>query len=540
MRRNFLNFSGFCRALSAINPDIPPYIYKIEYESYTKLKSLDLPYFFDLSHFSSALKISPKQLLFYINHKNRAYVTFKLQKKKCGFRYISAPNKNLKEVQRWILDNILYKLEVSSYCHGFYPERSIVTNAEEHINQPLVLGIDLKDFFPSIKKNRVKGIFKTIGYTERVADFLSEICTYKWCLPQGAPTSPMLANLVAWNLDINLGRYCKRKKFTYTRYADDITISGNKQIPRYKTKIYRIIEEEGFIVNYDKTRLFDKGSSQKVTGLIVNDKVSIGRIRKKNLRAKIHNIIKNGPIYENRNNDPYFKERLMGDVGFAKMVDPAFGEYLDNQIKLINWGEYFTYIQPEQAEEQVIRSLRRTAKSIVISFDKLGFFHGVGQIPQSEWTDELLSFIDELKEKCREHKRKSCEECLIRQDNIEYDRCLKYILGKFIGSTCGPHYGLEIFDIGGHTEFEDGTVFAAFLLKSSDDTDSKNSLCVQFYDILPREELDVIGIVTNRDIDNQLFLRLRRMMRDNQNERMYCFIQKRELGRIVYTFRRME
>jgi retron-type reverse transcriptase len=318
-----------------------------------------LPYFLNVDHLASYCGISPSQLHLFISNKRKAYSTFKLPKKRGGIRTIDAPSKKMKLVQRWILDNILYKLNPGEYAHGFIPKKSIVTNASVHVGQNLVLGIDLKDFFPSITLSRVIGLFRSIGYTEEVSHVLGELCTFNWRLPQGAPTSPMISNLIAWNMDLKLSKFCQKRNLNYSRYADDITISGGKDLPRYKTLIFHKIEDEGFKINWDKVRLHDRGSSQRVTGLVVNEKVTLGRKKKKWLRAIVHNIVNNGHLAENKDNDPFFKERIFGHLALAKMVEPDFAESLLDSLKGVDWDSYYENLADLKKSELVVRSLEK-------------------------------------------------------------------------------------------------------------------------------------------------------------------------------------
>jgi len=318
-----------------------------------------LPYIFNVDHLASICGISPSLLHLFISNKRKAYSTFRLPKKKTGFRLINAPSKDMKLVQRWILDNILYKLNAGEYAHGFLPNKSIVTNASVHVGQELVLGIDLKDFFPSITLKRVIGLFQSIGYNEEISYALGELCTFNWRLPQGAPTSPMISNLIAWGMDMELSKFCKKRNLNYSRYADDITISGGKNLPKYKTLIYRKIEDEGFSINWDKVRLHGRGSSQRVTGLVVNEKVSLDRKKKKKLRAKVHNIVKNGPKIENRENNPFFKEQIFGELAFIKMVEPDFANSLINSLKCVDWEDYEKDSTDLRKSELSVRSLEK-------------------------------------------------------------------------------------------------------------------------------------------------------------------------------------
>ena len=171
----------------------------------------------------------------------------------------------------------------------------------------------------------------------------------------------MLANLAIASLDIIIDKYCKRRNFKYSRYADDITISGSHELPMHKQKIIAIIERSGFAVNEEKTRLHSRGFRQKVTGLVVNDKVSIGRSQKKILRAIVHNILKNGCEIENREKDPFFKEKIFGKLAFAKMVEPDFANPLIKKLKCFNWASYDKQTIDSRESELIIRSLRKKA-----------------------------------------------------------------------------------------------------------------------------------------------------------------------------------
>ncbi|NPE30691.1 RNA-directed DNA polymerase [Methanococcoides sp. SA1] len=340
-------------------PSLSKEEYNTNFKSFKKLKKMKLPYIYDLEHFCNLSNSSSKQIGFYLSHKDKAYSTFNLRKKTGGLREINAPAKNLKHVQRWILDHILHKIDVGTSAHGFVPGRSIVTNASIHVNQDLVLGIDIKDFFPSISANSVYYVFKRVGYAREVSRLLAEVCTHNWRLPQGAPTSPTLANLVALSLDSDIEKYCSKRNFKYSRYADDITISGSSNLPMHKQKILEIIEKNLFIVNEDKTRMFSQGSKQKVTGLVVNDKVSIGRNRKKKIRAIVHNILKNGPVRENRENHPFFKEKIFGELAFVKMVDPEFANPLIVKLKQLDWEDYNKKIEDSKEAKLRVNSLMR-------------------------------------------------------------------------------------------------------------------------------------------------------------------------------------
>jgi retron-type reverse transcriptase len=422
--------------------------YNEEFQSFSQLKSKKLPYIYDIEHFCKLTNSSSKQVRFFLSNKDKAYATFRVPKKSGDLREINAPSKKMKPIQRWILDNILYKLDSGDYAHGFIPGKTIYTNAKAHVNKDLILGIDIKDFFPSIKFVDIQIIFISAGYTTRVSRLLADLCTFHWKLPQGAPTSPMLANLVALNLDKKISQCCKRANFEYTRYADDITISGSYDLSMHMETIIKIINESGFDVNNQKVRMVSKGARQKVTGLVVNDKVSIGRTKKKTLRAIVHNILMNGPVSENRSNDPFFKERIFGHLGCANAIDPEFASPLIDLLKKTDWSEYYESIEEIKESEINRNRIKRIHKVLIVKFDDLGFFRKIAEIPRDIFTDEFKNKLDTLSEMCdkQTHGIEACSECMYIKNEI-YKRCMKYILGHYTGTTGGHHHGHEIYDM---------------------------------------------------------------------------------------------
>jgi len=206
----------------------------------------------DSEHLAKLLCVENDSLFAIINKPETFYRTFKIKKKSGGMREIRAPYPSLKAIQQWVYDNVLKSQYVHGCAHGFRPRRSIVTNARTHLENNCLLKLDLKDFFPSIKINRVVQVFKNIGYTKNISWLLATICCLDNELPQGAPTSPALSNIVARHMDKRLYRLAKNFGFRYSRYADDISFSGD-DIPvafiKYATDI---IEDCGFTVNPKK------------------------------------------------------------------------------------------------------------------------------------------------------------------------------------------------------------------------------------------------------------------------------------------------
>jgi len=219
-----------------------------------KLLKNNVPVIYNLEHFSLLIGIDKKILASIIfSNKDYLYKTIKIPKKTRGDRKLSVPISTLKYIQKWILKNILYEVPSSEYVTGFEKKMSIMENAKRHLNKECIINIDLKDFFPSITNKMVYSIFCYLGYSREMCNIFTTICTYKKVIPQGAPTSPKLANLCCKQLDKRIGALCKKYGATYSRYADDITISGNKYIKNMLKTVQLIVEDEKFQLNHDKT-----------------------------------------------------------------------------------------------------------------------------------------------------------------------------------------------------------------------------------------------------------------------------------------------
>jgi RNA-directed DNA polymerase len=524
--------------LKLVEPSLDKDSIDSEMRSFTQLNKFNIPYIFDLAHLSRMSGVSIKQLNFFIYCKNKAYKTFEIPKKSGEYRTIDAPNRKLKYLQRWILENILNKINPGDYAHGFIKNRSIITNSQIHTGKEVVFNLDLENFFPSIAMKRARGFFIKMGYNRKASNILAEICTYRFSLPQGVPTSPMLSNLIAWRLDQRLGKFCHNHELNYTRYADDITISGSSQIPRYKKLIFRIIEDEGFKVNLRKVRLHNKGASQKVTGLTVNDKVSLGKTKKKNFLAMLHNIKNNGPILENTLNNPFFKETILGNISFFNLVDPNFASICYAKFNEINWVDYDKHYNHKGIPNLELRYVKES-KNNLLNFKDLEIFKNVKEVPKSHWTKEFLDWLDNLHEKCKDQTQENCTNC-IHNPIPGYRDCIKHILSHYTGETGGAHHGHEICDLLANTTYKGKSIFVAFIAKTAKsgkmDRDAKNSLFYQCFDCTKVEEIQVLSVTTNGIIDTRLKLDLIRLLkRQNPNQKL-CIIMKEEMAMLLYKF----
>ena len=255
---------------------------------------------------AALLQVSDYQLRYhlYIHPQEKAYTAFKIAKKSGGSRAILAPKTPLKIIQRKLNQVLKSVYKPKPSTHGFVVQKSIVTNAKQHLRQRYVLNIDLKDFFPSINFGRVRGLLRSPPYscTDEVATVLAQICCYENQLPQGAPTSPIISNMICAKLDSQLQRLAKKYQCIYTRYADDITFSTSRsRFPSHLIwfskeaeksilgdELKAIIEENGFLVNESKVRLQSRYKRQEVTGITVNEKLNINRKYIRQIRAVLH------------------------------------------------------------------------------------------------------------------------------------------------------------------------------------------------------------------------------------------------------------
>lgn len=288
--------------------------------------------------------------------KTTHYKQFSLKKKSGGIRKISAPMPRLKNAQRWILDNILSQFELNEAAHGFRPSRSIVSNAVPHVGAKVVINADMKDFFPTVHYRRIKGVFRSLGFSEAVSIVLALLCSEseqtqveldqetfyvargQRFLPQGAPTSPAITNLICRGLDARLEKTAAKLGFTYTRYADDITFSSKNSDADVGMAIRRIkfaVADEGFTIHPDKTRILRSGRRLEVTGLTVNKKVSVSRKELRKFRATLHQIERDGSEGKSWGNSGNVLAAIQGYANFVSMVDPEKGKPFQEKVQQI-------------------------------------------------------------------------------------------------------------------------------------------------------------------------------------------------------------
>jgi hypothetical protein len=295
-------------------------------------------------------------------------------KRSGGARLVEAPKGVLRHAQRVLLREILEHVPVHAGAHGFLKGRSALTHANAHVRRSVVLRVDLEDFFASVGAGRVFGMFRRCGYPEPVAHVLTGLATNSvprsvWAdapppagaelrpafrrlglhlahphLPQGAPTSPALANLAAFGLDRRLAGLASAANLTYTRYADDLAFSSATprtvpQMRRLVDAIAAIATEEGFPVNPWKTSVQRSGQRQRLAGVVVNERPNVDRRQYDRLKATLHNAARHGPAAQNRAGVPAFRDHLRGRIAWVNQLNPSRGERLMATFERIDWGD---------------------------------------------------------------------------------------------------------------------------------------------------------------------------------------------------------
>ena len=324
-----------------------------------KLGRLQLPPLSNAAELAAAMGITVGELRFLAfsraTSKVSHYVQFTMPKRSGGVRLISAPLERLKRAQHWILANLLTHQWLHEAAHGFRKERSIVSNAQPHVGADVVVNLDLKDFFPTVTYKRVKGLFRSLGYSESVSIICALLCTEprevrvevdgeryhvamtERFLPQGAPTSPAITNLLCRGLDSRLSHIAEKLGYRYTRYADDLTFSGSREANpgRLMRRVHWVVEHEGFSVHPGKTRVLRKARRQEVTGVVVNETCTISRDALKKFRAVLFQLEKDGPAGKTWGNGPDVIAAVEGFANYVAMVNPEKGTPLQARARAL-------------------------------------------------------------------------------------------------------------------------------------------------------------------------------------------------------------
>ncbi len=365
---------------------------------FRKLRTLD--------ELATLLGTSSRRLSHLLYRAPHPYRCFTIPKKGGGERVILAPPNPIGAFQRLVHDCIAAVYIPARMVHGFAPARSVATNAKTHVGRRLLLNFDLSDFFPTINFGRVRGVFRAapFRFPDNVASVLAHLCCYQGKLPQGAPTSPIISNLVCRGLDKQMVALARASGCTYTRYADDITLSTNATIfpeailansfalpPEIGSALLNVVTGSGFSVNPKKTRYADRRMRQEVTGLTVNTRVNVRRAYVRELRGALRAWERDGEklaneafhikfSYLSRRQPPVnLRAYLRGRLAYLRMVrgaqDPIYLWYAMAFSRLAN--EPGVHLTGASAS---IPAFAKNALWTIVAKDEDGndLFHGTG------------------------------------------------------------------------------------------------------------------------------------------------------------------
>jgi RNA-directed DNA polymerase len=298
-----------------------------------------------LDRFKAILQYCPnlKEVIdsgFFHTKTSHYYLSHTVRKSSGGLRWINAPQPPLIDAQTYLLHNFFYKFKPSKHCVGFRRGMGVTEGAKRHFGNKCLLNLDLKDFFPSIHRQEVYQMIQRYNAVLRKKGFspmtnfeigsLTKMVTLSSCLPQGAPTSPVIANLVSTSLDKELSQLSDKYGLVYTRYADDLSFSSPDKdfdMESLIPAIILIVEAKGRILNNKKTRISRPHQRMEVTGVVINDRLTVPRYKWRNFRAKLHNLIR-----DRRTITPKEYKQLRGYIQWIQSIHPEKGKKFLKQL----------------------------------------------------------------------------------------------------------------------------------------------------------------------------------------------------------------
>lgn len=290
----------------------------------------NVPVIYNTSHLSALVGYKKDYIKRAAIYTPSFYRDFQIKKKNGKLRNISEPLPSLKEIQIWILENILSNVVVSPFAKAYRKKVGILENLRFHKNQAKVYTLDLKDFFPSIKTHSIEAIFRSLGYSNLISNLLAKLCTRDNSLPQGAPTSPNLSNIYFKHTDNIIANYCLENKIKYTRYADDLSFSGDFNEEILFELVKNSVELIGLSINPEKTKLMKPNSRQTVTGIVVNEKPQVVFHKRNKLRQDLFYIKKFGLVDHIKHREikqANYLEHILGQINFILQINPSDIEF---------------------------------------------------------------------------------------------------------------------------------------------------------------------------------------------------------------------
>lgn len=295
-----------------------------------------IPVIYNTSHLSALVGFNKKYLKRASAHTSSFYKRHVIPKKNKKLRILDEPLPNLKEIQYWILNNILNKIKISRYAKAYTSGRNIKDHVKYHKSQKMVLTLDIKDFFTNITSEHINSFFIQLGYSNYVANLLTKLCCLNNSLPQGAPTSPILSNIIMKPFDEVISTFCKNSNLRYSRYADDLAFSSDKiDVNELTTLINSNLNIIGLKLNESKTMLMSNNQRQIISGIITNSKIQVPREKRDELRQAIYYIEKFGlenHLSRIQISKANYIRHLLGLANYVSFINPK--DEKNNLIKL--------------------------------------------------------------------------------------------------------------------------------------------------------------------------------------------------------------
>ncbi len=300
---------------------------------YTQLRSIE-----------KDLGVDAQTLYALSNNIHAHYRSCRIEKKSGGFRALSVPDEALKSVQRKIADRLLVMEEISPYATAYAADTNIKSNALPHLRKEKILKLDIYKFFDSVSYIQVKDkAFPKNRYSENIRILLAMLCYYKDSLPQGAPTSPTISNIIMRDFDLTVGAFCEERGINYTRYCDDMTFSGDFDGEEVIAFVRAELKKNGFLLNLKKIKSVKRGEIQRVTGIVVNEKLNVGKDYKREIRSAVYYCKKYGVSSHllktgNVKTPEEFLRSLLGKINYVLNISYSeeFAEYKKFALELLN------------------------------------------------------------------------------------------------------------------------------------------------------------------------------------------------------------
>ena len=292
----------------------------------------NLPVVYNIDHFSGLVGYNISYIKRAVKFQKYFYREFEIEKRNGKKRILYEPLPSLKEIQLWILNEILYKLKVSRYAKAYVPKRSIKEHTIYHTDEPFVLTLDIKKFFNSIKFEYVESLFRNIGYSEKMSNLFAKLCFRDNELPQGAPTSPYISNLILKEFDSMVSNYCMENKIKFTRYADDLAFSGNLNAQEIENLVENELSKIGLELNSDKRKLMEPNQPQLISGIIVNKKAQLPKKVRNSLRNEMYYIKKFGlenHLEQTKQKKTNYVKHLLGRINYLLQINPRDKEFIE-------------------------------------------------------------------------------------------------------------------------------------------------------------------------------------------------------------------